>query len=142
VILASSFITSSVALLASMPFFVMEPAERRRVEEFHQRLATPIGDLEEDRPAAAGASVLSPFRIVGVTIGLAGVLMLAVQPWVKALPDSDPRTGTFALTLNLGIGIGLMAIGALMAWLTRKPRGSFVPPPLQAEVIADQPVEK
>jgi hypothetical protein len=106
----------------------MSAPEQARVDQFQARLATPIGKLEEDRlPAGSGTAVISPFRIVGTTVVLTGVMMLAVQPWVSALPDSDPRTSNLALTLNLIIGGGLVILGAIMIWATRKPRPQAAP---------------
>lgn len=123
VILLCSLFTTSVAVLIATPFFRMSPAEQERVDQFQARLSTPIGSLEEDKlPAGSGAAVISPFRIVGTTVVLTGVMMLIVQPWVKILPDSDLRTGNLALTLNLIIGGALVLLGAIMIWSTKKPR--------------------
>jgi hypothetical protein len=89
----------------------MGPRSRERVDSFHQRLQVPIGQLEEDRPPAEATEILSPFFVVGVSVVLIGVLMLAVQPWV---------TGTLAFALNLGLAAVLIAIGALMTWWSRQ----------------------
>ena len=83
----------------------MNDEERDRAEAFHQRLATPIGELEEDRASAGGAEILSPFRVVGVSIILIGLMMLGVLYWV---------TGALAFGLDLGFGVLLILIGAVM----------------------------
>ena len=73
----------------------------------------PIGELEEDRPSAEGGKPLSPFFVVGVSVLLIGLLMLAVQPWV-GLADK------LAFGLNLGLAAVLVGIGALMTWRSRR----------------------
>ncbi|HOA75369.1 MAG TPA: hypothetical protein PL151_10615 [Phycisphaerae bacterium] len=129
VILLCSLVATLAATLIAMPFFPISPAAQARVDEFQARLSAPIGTLEEDKlPAgASGSAVLSPFRIVGTTIVLTGVMMLAIQPWIKTTGGSDPRTGTLALVLNLIIGGGLVVLGAIMIWVTRKPRSAPTP---------------
>jgi hypothetical protein len=83
----------------------MNDEERGRAEAFHQRLKTPIGELEEDRTSAAGAEILSPFRVVGISIILIGLMMLGVLYWV---------TGPLAFGLDLGFGALLVLLGAAM----------------------------
>ena len=70
----------------------------------------------------AGSNPRAGFALGLAVAALTGVMMLAVQPWVETLPDSDQRTSTLALTLNVIIGGGLLALGAIMIWSTRKPR--------------------
>ncbi|MBI4578175.1 MAG: hypothetical protein HY718_00640 [Planctomycetes bacterium] len=86
----------------------MGDRERARAEAFHRRLATPLGELDEDRTATptAARQALSPFRVVGVCIAFIGVVMLAVQPWIVGRPSA---------TLSLAMSGSLLVVGALMA---------------------------
>lgn len=120
-ILVFSLLTTSAAVLISMPFFPMTAVQQQRVDEFHVRLKAPIGQLDEDNITAdSGTTLLSPFRIVGVTVAVAGGMMIVVLPWVKALPDTEIHTGPMAFALNLIIGSALLILGAVMVWVTRK----------------------
>ncbi len=103
----STVLTLSLTFGVSALFPTGE-AERRRVEAFHKRLATPIGGLPEDRPAdAVGAQPMSPFRIVGICISCMGAMMLGITPWIDK--------GT-AAAINAVLGTGLLVLGVLMAW--------------------------
>lgn len=120
-ILVFSLLTTSAAVLISMPFFPMTAVQQQRVDEFHVRLKAPIGQLDEDNITAdSGTTLLSPFRIVGVTVAVAGGMMIVVLPWVKALPDTEIHTGPMAFALSLIIGSALLILGAVMVWVTRK----------------------
>jgi hypothetical protein len=89
----------------------MGAAEMRGVEQFHQRLETPIGGLPEDHPPeAVRPARVSPFRVVGVCVASIGALMLCVQPFIA---DVLPKL------LNLVLGLALATIGVLMGWLSR-----------------------
>jgi SSS family transporter len=99
-----------IAMLVVSCIKPMNAAERGRVDAFHDRLRVPIGALEEDR-LSPDTKLLSPFFIVGISVVLIGVLMLAVQPWV---------TGGLAFGLNLGLAAVLIAIGGLMTWYSRR----------------------
>ncbi len=79
--------------------------ERRRAEAFSRKLAVPIGQLDEDRVAVSTTEPVSPFRAVGVSIGLIGGLMLVVLP---AVADD------LAYEMDLWIGITLVCIGGLL----------------------------
>ena len=109
---ANTLVTLAAVLLVSL-IFPMGSKERERVDSFHERLKIPIGQLEEDRPAPGAGKILSPFFVVGVSIALIGLLMLAVQPWVWGASG-------LAFGLNLGLAAVLIAIGALMAWRSRR----------------------
>ena len=98
--------------LAVSAFRSMGADERARVQAFHARLATPIGELPEDRDAGAGSARMSPFRIVGASVFLTGVLLAAMLPWV---------TGALALGLNAGISALLVITGAVMYRRSRRP---------------------
>ena len=103
----NAVVTLVAMLLVSMVKW-MGPQERSRVDAFHQRLATPIGQLEEDRATIqGGAAVISPFRIVGVSTLIIGAMMLGVLPWVEAM--------SLAFYLDLGFGLALLLIGWVMA---------------------------
>ena len=97
--------TAFLAMLVVTLFRPMNDEEGARAEAFHQRLQTPIGELDEDKASAGEAEVLSPFRVVGVSIILIGLMMLGVLPWV---------TGALAFSLDLGFGALLLVIGAVM----------------------------
>ncbi len=89
-------------------------SEREGAEEFLGRLRVPVGQMEGDvAPAPAGAKgVISPFRVVGISTLLIGIMMVCVAPWVK---------GALALTLDLIVGLGLGITGGLMARYSRRP---------------------
>ena len=84
-------------------------AEGEQVKAFMRRLSVPIGDMETDRPPvdpeARGA--VSPFRVVGLSTLLIGVLMIVILPWVLG-------EGTLAFLLDLIIGLALVVFGALV----------------------------
>lgn len=88
--------------------------EEEGTELFFRRMATPIGQLPEDRHVTEkkpGDKVMSPFRVVGVCVVCIGAMMLCVQPWIKErLP----------MFLNIGLGVGLICIGGLMAWASKR----------------------
>ena len=87
-------------------------ADRKRIGEFHDRLKMPIGTLPGDVPAPppVGKQQMSPFRIVGICVVLIGAMMLAITPWV---------TEGVQRGLNAGLAVGLLLVGALMAWWNR-----------------------
>jgi Na+/proline symporter len=102
-----------VTLIATLVVALLKPMgaeEQEQVETFRQRLATPIGQLEEDRPAATvGRAIPSPFGVCGVCTLLIGALMLGVAYWVW-------KTGNpLAVGLDVGFGAALVLIGWLMA---------------------------
>lgn len=120
-ILVFSLLTTSAAVLISLPFFPMTAVQQQRVDEFHVRLKAPIGQLDEDNISSdSGTTRLSPFRIVGVTVAIIGGMMLIVLPWVKALPDTEIHSGPMAFALNLIIGSALLILGVVMVWTTRR----------------------
>ncbi len=82
---------------------------QQRTDAFLEKLAIPIGGLPEDAPADAQAGA-SPFRVVGVSIAIIGLLLLAVSPFVG---------GGMVLALDAGIGAGLLLLGGLIAWAGR-----------------------
>jgi len=86
----------------------MRPDVQERVDAFHRRLATPIGQLDEDH--VGGSAAFSPFGIVGVCVLCIGLMLLAVLPWAG---------GGMTFGLTLGFGLALAAIGGLMAAMSR-----------------------
>jgi hypothetical protein len=88
----------------------MDAEARERVDAFHQRLVTPIGELPQDQaPATSGVVAISPFRVVGISVLLIGVMMLGILWWVW-------RTGDMlAFYLDVFLGGTLVVIGGLMA---------------------------
>lgn len=115
---------SALATLASViliDLVVPTPhAERTRAEKFLARLKLPIGAAPEDA-AVTRAKGISPFRVVGISTLLIGLMMLAILPWVD---------GKLALWLDAAIGGMLTLIGGLVAW--------FSDPPLPPDVLAEQ----
>ena len=72
----------------------------------------PSDSFPEDRvlTAADEHTVFSPFRAVGLSTALIGVLMLAMIPWV-------PRG--IALQMNVGVGVGLLLLGGIIGFSRR-----------------------
>ncbi len=107
--LGTALVTYLVMEIVSL---VVRPNERQQMEidELHSRLDTPIGELPEDQEGASQAAE-SPFGVVGISMALIGVLLLAVLPWVA---------GTTAFFLDALLGVGLLAAGGLIAWLARR----------------------
>ncbi len=87
----------------------MRVAEKENVYTFFDRLTIPIGMLPEDREAQKRVSVISPFRIVGVSLLAIALMMFAILPW------ADDR---LAAGLNALVAILLLAVGLLMVWRT------------------------
>ncbi len=87
--------------------------EEKRAAMFHARMAVPVGELPEEKAAEAqqDEQVLSPFRVVGICVICIGAMMICVQPWIKErLP----------MLMNIGLGIGLICLGSLMAWASNR----------------------
>lgn len=104
--------TAIVTLVTMLMMGMLLPSSSQvseRVSKFHQRLQSPIGSLPEDLERAEGGGILSPFRVVGVSTMLIGVLMLAVLPWVGS---------GLVLALDVGIAIVLVAGGGAVAWVS------------------------
>ena len=85
----------------------MQLTEKEEVYAFFDKLTIPIGMLPSDRQEAAAVTPVSPFRIVGISLGAIGVMMLAILPWA-----GDWLT----VGLNGSIAGLLVAVGAIMAW--------------------------
>jgi len=122
---ANALVTLAAMLLVSA-LRPMRATERARVESFHRRLATPIGDLAEDQVAAGGAPAgLSPFRVVGISTLCIGLMMLAILPFANS---------PMAFQLDLALGALLAILGGFMARRSRPRagalRGEAPPPPL------------
>ncbi|MBN1911717.1 MAG: hypothetical protein JW818_18395 [Pirellulales bacterium] len=84
--------------------------EHQRVAEFHKRLETPIGQLDEDRQAQVAG--FSPFPVVGISIAAIGLMLLAIVFWVE---------GALAQWLTAGFGGVLLVLGSAMArWSQRQ----------------------
>ena len=86
-------------------------ADQARTDAFLERLRTPIGELPEDKRAAPSEGDASPFRVIGVSILLIGLLMLAVLPWTGG--------GTVFL-LDALLGLALLSAGSLVIWASRR----------------------
>jgi Na+/proline symporter len=111
--LSSAFVT----LVAVFLFGGRADAEQlARIDAFAAKLDTPIGQLPEDVAAAKDkGAIMSPFRVVGVSLAVIACVMLAVVPWVD---------GTLAKGLDVGIGLLLVALGLTMAWRSRAPQNA------------------
>ncbi|MFH1265676.1 MAG: hypothetical protein ABIK89_08095 [Planctomycetota bacterium] len=109
VLFACNTLVTLIACLAVSLLMPMSAAARERVDAFHQRLATPIGDLAEDRAAEGGLAVVSPFKVVGISVLLIGLMMLGILWWVWQTGDR------LAFYLDVGLGAALVVIGGLMA---------------------------
>jgi hypothetical protein len=106
----NTLVTLAGTLLVSA-LWPIDSAQRRRVEHFHRRLATPIGDLDEDStPTPGNAAVTSPLRVVGVATVCIGLMLLGVLPW---------STTALAFGLDLCLGVGLVVAGGCALWWHR-----------------------
>jgi SSS family transporter len=113
VLFLSTAIVTLTAIALVSRIRPMTRSERERTEAFHQRLNTPIGELEEDLVKAGQRGyILSPFRVVGVCIFVVGLMMLAILPWAG---------GSAALFLDAFLGAVLLVIGALLTWRSGRP---------------------
>jgi len=88
-------------------------AERERVESFLGRLRVPIGEMATDAPPVepTARDAISPFRVVGVSTLLIGVLMMVILPWAG---------GGLAFAMDLTIGLALVVFGGLV--MVRSPK--------------------
>jgi SSS family transporter len=87
-----------------------------RVEQFLDRLRTPIGGLEEDRvEEPVHGEVVSPFRIVGTCMAIIGVMLIAITPWTRT------RLG---LVLDSVFGGLLVVSGVYVAWQSGRSPGT------------------
>ncbi len=107
------------ATATALTMVVVSLGSRRTAEEveqadrFLERLRVPVGELDGDAPpaAAGGKGVISPFRVVGISTALIGLMILGVAPWVK---------GTLALVMDIVMGIALAAVGVVMTYFSRR----------------------
>jgi SSS family transporter len=111
---AISFVTVMTIMFGMSAIWPMTAAESQRAELFHKRLETPIGGLPEDQAAVKhDEQAVSPFGIVGICVACIGILMLCVQPFIRSeefLP----------MAMNVILGLVLVTIGLMMAWLSRR----------------------
>lgn len=108
------FICTFAVTLAVMLFVSLVrpagPKESERINTFFKKLELPIGALPEEREAMTASQGVSPFRIVGVSLIIIALLIVAVLPW----------SGSWVTTgLNGAISLFLLVIGALMAFLNK-----------------------
>lgn len=90
-------------------------AQLERADQLLKRLSTPIGELPEDAPAGGTSGIMSPFRIVGLCVAIIGLMMLGMVPFI---PSDGPRT------IELLLGGGLVAIGAVLLWASSADRAA------------------
>jgi Na+/proline symporter len=120
-----NLITLSTCVATVVPILLMSRLrrvsddERERVTTFHQRLATPVGEMDEDTPSVSAMerSVLSPFRVVGICIVFIGLMLVAIQPWIE---------GRLPAVLNLALGGGLLVVGGVMTWTSGRRRQNLI----------------
>ncbi len=119
-LLFSTALTTGIVMVVVSLLFPAKGREQEETERFLDRLNVPVGEMEGDAPpiVPAGAKLISPFRVVGVSTLFIGVMMLVVTPWVR---------GGLALVMSIGIGVALSLVGLLMFQFSRKP------PPLPEE---------
>ena len=107
--------TAAVTLAVMVVVSALAPANaaaQARTDEFLRRIKIPIGELPEDEDATSAEGAFSPFRVVGVSVALIGVLMLSVTPMINGHTE----------TLLAGaIGLLLAVVGGLVTWASRKP---------------------
>jgi SSS family transporter len=125
-LLVGTAITSAVIMFVISRLWPQSEVEGARTAAFLDRLRIPIGALPHDREGReqAGEAPVAPFRVVGVSIILVGVIMLAVSPLVS---------GRAAFGMNAGVGAMLIAGGAIMIRATRA-KGDLL---LTAQVAKD-----
>jgi hypothetical protein len=120
---AISFVAVMAIMFGMSAIQPMTTAESERAELFHKRLETPIGDLPEERAAVKhDEQAVSPFGIVGICVTCIGILMLGVQPFIHS-EDFLP------MAMNVVLGLVLVTIGVLMAWLSWRSSRIKVPSP-------------
>ena len=108
ILLFLSTATVTLAVMVAISWILpANPAVQARTDAFLLRIQMPIGDLPEDQESTSMQDVISPFRVVGISVVLIGLLMLCVLPWV-------PRGFDFQLAAILGLL--LVLIGGLAAW--------------------------
>jgi len=105
---ATTLLTSVMMVVVSLSF-PADDVEHRRARQFIKRLRVPIGEMEEDRVVASetGTQSIMPLRVIGVSVALIGVLMLAVVPYA---------TDRLTFWMNLGIAAALIAVGVCGVW--------------------------
>jgi len=104
------FLATSLTTFFTMVFITaispMKQTEKDHIEPFLQRLQIPIGTLPEEMDSETVKSGVSPFRIVGVSLIIIAVMMMAVLPW-------SGNWTTFIL--NAIIGVFLVIVGLALA---------------------------
>lgn len=102
--LVSGSVTFVVMLVDWLLLSVPE-AEAARVEQFFERLDTPIGMMPGEEHLDGRSTGVSPFGIVGVSLFFTGLLMFCVLPWAGMLVTA---------LLNGSIAVLLMVVGAFL----------------------------
>ncbi|MFH1740090.1 MAG: TIM barrel protein [bacterium] len=108
VLFAANALITWIVMLVVSSLKPMGAREREQAKLFHERLGTPIGQMEEDHRVAG--EIFSPFFVVGISVLLIGLMMLGVLPWIG---DS------LAFSLDLFLSIILIIIGGVMTWRSR-----------------------
>ncbi|UCD27705.1 MAG: hypothetical protein JSV03_11410 [Planctomycetota bacterium] len=94
--------TTLVIMVVASLVFPAGPAERVRNRDFADRLDNPV-ETPDTLDHLHG--VPSPFKVVGISTALVGVLVLLVLPYVE---------DKIAFVTDLGVGLVLIVIGGVM----------------------------
>jgi SSS family solute:Na+ symporter len=105
-ILFGTAVVTSVWMVMTSRLDQHEATEQQQVDAFVDRLGIPIGQLDGDQEASAGGPAISPFRVVGISTLLIGVLMLAILPYVPS---------GLAFWMDAVTGAALVCIGGVVA---------------------------
>lgn len=111
-LLFGTALTSAAVMFVASWLSPQSAAERARVAPFLERLASAVGahDLDREDGADGSRAAVSPFRIVGISVAMIGVLMVAVAPFVE---------GALAFGLDLGLGLLMVGCGVWVARMMR-----------------------
>jgi len=115
--IATSLVTFIIMCLITL-FSPMHGEEEKRVKGFFTRLEEPIGSRPEEQAAAAQSKTISPFQVVGISLIIIALMMIAVLPW------SD---SWLTAVLNGSISAFLILVGIAMVWMERKRMRRFKP---------------
>jgi hypothetical protein len=107
-VLLTTVSSTLVAMIGVSFLFPATGGDAVRIADFFHRIETPIGALPDDADTStARDGVASPFRVVGVSVALVGVMLLSISPFLEA---------RIALVTNVAIGLVLLVVGVIAAW--------------------------
>ena len=113
ILLFGTTLCTTVVMIIISRMFPLSPSDSKQAEAFLERLTIPIGQMDEDKGAVgeSGTAMISPFRVVGISVIFIGVLLLVILPYVK---------DKLAFGLDLGIAAVLLTIGTLITLRSRQ----------------------